>query len=210
MDGPQDSAPSDQSAKAGDGLASTLDQLAVLMAQAEELASWASATQAVAHEPGSTESEVGKDAATGSDVGAELDVGDEIDVDCEIQAPVESFGPVEADQPEASPGDDPIGAALMSMVADGRIAAVVVAGEGSAEVLGKPRCVEESSLAALGALAPEGAVLEVTTTQGELRALRVGAWTFAVEVGSAVPDDVDTLLGELLALSQEGISGAEP
>lgn len=189
MEGPQDASPSVQPADAGDGLASTLDQLAVLMAQAQELASWASSTQTVAPEPVSTEPD-GEASPAG-------------------EARVES--PSLADEePVGSRGEDPIGAALMSMVADGRIAAVVVTGEGSAEVLGEPRCIEESSLAALGSLAPKGAVLEVTTTKGDLRALRVGSWTFAVEVGAAVPDDVDTLLGELLALSDQGVPGVDP
>jgi len=202
MESPQDSFPGGHSTKAEDGFASTLDQLAVLMAQAEELASWASSTQIVAPESDSTEPEgdASTDSDSSTDSDASTDSGD----------PVESPSLDGADQQVGSPADDPIGATLMSMVADGRIAAVVVAGEGSAETLGKPRCVEESSLAALGSLAPKGAVLEVTTTQGELRALRVGSWTFAVEVGSAVPDDVDTLLGELLALSQQGTSVVEP
>ncbi|MGC8511774.1 MAG: hypothetical protein ACP5P1_01865 [Acidimicrobiales bacterium] len=211
MDGPQNSSPSDQSTTAGDGLASTLDQLAALMAQAEELASWASSTRTTTPESASTWTATTESGS--SEPEACVMAGSDVDADSAVQVDslsrLDSLSPLDADHTADSPGEDPIGAALMSMVADGRIAAVVVSGEGSAEVLGKPRCVEESSLAALGSLAPTGAVLEVTTTQGELRALRVGNWTFAVEVGATVPDDVDTLLGELLALSQEGIAGAD-
>ncbi len=200
MDAANGSSPGGQQTNAGDGLASTLDQLAALMAQAEELASWASSTNAVEPQP---EQAVGEPERAVGELDAEADAqpgGDH---------GFESGDPAGSEALSDSQVEDPIGAALMSMVSDGRIAAVVVAGEGSAEMIGEPRCVEESSLVALSSLAPVGAVLEVTTTQGELRALRVGSWTFAVEVGATAPADVDALLGELLALSQEGISGAD-
>ncbi len=200
MDAANGSSPGGQQTNAGDGLASTLDQLAALMAQAEELASWASSTNAVEPQP---------EQAAGEPEGAAGELDAEANAQSGGDHGFESGDPAGSEALSDSQVEDPIGAALMSMVSDGRIAAVVVAGEGSAEMIGEPRCVEESSLVALSSLAPVGAVLEVTTTQGELRALRVGSWTFAVEVGATAPADVDALLGELLALSQEGISGAD-
>jgi hypothetical protein len=207
MDAANGSSPGGQQTNAGDGLASTLDQLAALMAQAEELASWASSTNAVEPQPEQAAGE--PEGAAGEPEGAAGELDAEANAQSGGDHGFESGDPAGSEALSDSQVEDPIGAALMSMVSDGRIAAVVVAGEGSAEMIGEPRCVEESSLVALSSLAPVGAVLEVTTTQGELRALRVGSWTFAVEVGATAPADVDALLGELLALSQEGISGAD-
>jgi hypothetical protein len=96
------------------------------------------------------------------------------------------------------------------MIADSRIAAAVVVGEGSSEVAGTLTSMSESSLAALGSLAPLGAILEVTTVDGEYRALRSGSWAMALEIGRGATAEVDALLDELLAASGDGTSEARP
>ncbi len=208
------------------GVRSTFDQLAALMAQAEELASWASAStpaSAVAEGahvdrpepewPLSPHAEVVPDPELppAAEPALEPDSTPEPKpVAASAADPSEaskSAGPdtgaVESPDAEA----DPVGSTLAAMIADSRIAAAVVVGEGSSEVAGTLTSMTESSLAGLGLLAPRGAILEVTTVNGEYRALRAGSWALALEVGPGATAEVDALLDELLAASGDGASG---
>ena len=217
------------------GVRSTLDQLAALMAQAEELASWASAStpasvlaEATHVERREPERLLSPDAEVAAqpepeptpEVVSEMTpepervVVSEMTPEPELQAATElppesadpDTGPVESADPEA----DPVGSTLAAMIADSRIAAAVVVGEGSSEVAGTLTTMTESSLAELGLLAPLGAILEVTTVNGEYRALRAGSWALALEVGPGATAEVDALLDELLAASGDGASGDHP
>ena len=217
------------------GVRSTLDQLAALMAQAEELASWASAStpasvlaEATHVERREPERLLSPDAEVAAqpepeptpEVVSEMTpepervVVSEMTPEPELQAAAElppesadpDTGPVESADPEA----DPVGSTLAAMIADSRIAAAVVVGEGSSEVAGTLTTMTESSLAELGLLAPLGAILEVTTVNGEYRALRAGSWALALEVGPGATAEVDALLDELLAASGDGASGDHP
>ena len=229
------------------GVRSTLDQLAALMAQAEELASWASASTpasvlaeathverreperllspdaevAAQPEPEPTPEVVSEmtpepERVVVSEMTPEPErvVVSEMTPEPELQAAAElppesadpDTGPVESADPEA----DPVGSTLAAMIADSRIAAAVVVGEGSSEVAGTLTTMTESSLAELGLLAPLGAILEVTTVNGEYRALRAGSWALALEVGPGATAEVDALLDELLAASGDGASGDHP
>ena len=205
------------------GVRSTLDQLAALMAQAEELASWASAStpasvlaEATHVERREPERLLSPDAEVAAQPEPEPtpEVVSEMTPEPELQAATElppesadpDTGPVESADPEA----DPVGSTLAAMIADSRIAAAVVVGEGSSEVAGTLTTMTESSLAELGLLAPLGAILEVTTVNGEYRALRAGSWALALEVGPGATAEVDALLDELLAASGDGASGDHP
>ena len=217
------------------GVRSTLDQLAALMAQAEELASWASAstpasvlaegTHVERREPerllspdaevaAQPEPEPTPEVVSEMTPQPERVVVSEMTPEPELQAATElppesadpDTGPVESADPEA----DPVGSTLAAMIADSRIAAAVVVGEGSSEVAGTLTTMTESSLAELGLLAPLGAILEVTTVNGEYRALRAGSWALALEVGPGATAEVDALLDELLAASGDGASGDHP
>ena len=205
------------------GVRSTLDQLAALMAQAEELASWASAStpasvlaEATHVERREPERLLSPDAEVAAQPEPEPtpEVVSEMTPEPELQAAAElppesadpDTGPVESADPEA----DPVGSTLAAMIADSRIAAAVVVGEGSSEVAGTLTTMTESSLAELGLLAPLGAILEVTTVNGEYRALRAGSWALALEVGPGATAEVDALLDELLAASGDGASGDHP
>ncbi len=239
------------------GVRSTLDQLAALMAQAEELASWASASTpasvlaeathverreperllspdaevAAQPEPEPTPEVVSEmtpepERVVVSEMTPEPErvVVSEMTPEPELQAAAElppesadpDTGPVESADPDtgpvesADPEADPVGSTLAAMIADSRIAAAVVVGEGSSEVAGTLTTMTESSLAELGLLAPLGAILEVTTVNGEYRALRAGSWALALEVGPGATAEVDALLDELLAASGDGASGDHP
>ena len=227
------------------GVRSTLDQLAALMAQAEELASWASAstpasvlaegTHVERREPerllspdaevaAQPEPEPTPEVVSEMTPEPERVVVSEMTPEPELQAATElppesadpDTGPVESADPDtgpvesADPEADPVGSTLAAMIADSRIAAAVVVGEGSSEVAGTLTTMTESSLAELGLLAPLGAILEVTTVNGEYRALRAGSWALALEVGPGATAEVDALLDELLAASGDGASGDHP
>lgn len=187
---------------------STLDQLEALMVQAAELASWAAASPYGAEDP------QGVDPAAGTTGEAALEAGT-VEA-AEREEPSDNTPEPEAAQqgPKAhAAAEDPsdrVGSTLAAMIADSRIAAAVVVGEGSSEVAGTLTSISQSSLAALGSLAPRGAILEVTTVSGEYRAIRAGAWALALEVGSGAAAEVDALLDELLAASGDGASEANP
>ena len=187
------------------GVRSTLDQLAALMAQAEELASWASAsTPASAVAEGAHADRPEPELPLSPEAEAEPEPAPEPDV-----APEPDSTP-ELEAASADAEADPVGSALAAMIADSRIAAAVVVGEGSSEVAGTLTSMTESSLAELGLLAPLGAILEVTTANGEYRALRAGSWALALEVGPGATAEVDALLDDLLAASGDGASGDHP
>ena len=219
------------------GVRSTFDQLAALMAQAEELASWASASTpvpAVLHgaQVDGPEPEPAPECEPKWPLSPDAEVAPDPELPPVAEPPPEPDSTPEPEPVAASAADpseasksagpdtgavespdadvDPVGSTLAAMIADSRIAAAVVVGEGSSEVAGTLTSMTESSLAELGLLAPRGAILEVTTVNGEYRALRAGSWALALEVGAGAADEVDALLDELLAASGDGASGDHP